>query len=243
VFFQHTPTSEKIADIRFAHQLTRRLAGVRKQGIVQGLYPGGNAQVAIAYENNTPTAIATPVISTHHAPSLSLHDLRYQLIEYVMKPVIPDRLPSHQVMDRAGGPKADAGLTGRKIIVGTYDGVGRHGGEAFSGKDPSKVDRSAAYMACYIAKSVVAAEPAGVCEVQIASVIGHVRPVYVRVETVNPGVSNGKISQASREVFDMRPAAIIERLNLPRLTYRATAAYGHFGRPESPWETSNRVVE
>jgi S-adenosylmethionine synthetase len=243
VFFQHTLTSEKIADIRFAHQLTRRLAAVRKQGIVQGLCPDGNAQVAIGYEHNTPIAIATLVVSTHHAPSLSLRDLRYQLIGYVMKPVISDRSPSPQVMDRVGGSKVDAGLAGRKIIVDTYGGVGRHGGEAFSGQDLSKVDRSAAYMACYIAKSVVAAEPVGICEVQIASVTGHVHPVCVRVETVNPGVSNGKISQASREVFDMRPAAIIERLNLPRLTYRATAAYGHLGRPESPWEASNSVVE
>jgi S-adenosylmethionine synthetase len=123
VFFQHTLTSKNIAEIRFAHQLTRRLAAVCMQGIVQGLYPDGNAQVAIEYENNAPIAIATLVISTHHAPSLSLRDLRYQLIEYVMKPVIPGRLPSHQVINRVGGPKADAGLTARKIIVGTHDGI------------------------------------------------------------------------------------------------------------------------
>ncbi len=245
--------------IYFAHRLTRRLAEVRKQGIIQGLYPDGKAQVAIEYENNMPVAIANLVISTHHAPSLSLRELRQQLIEHVMKPVIPDRLLSHRVMDQerdrldstlifvnptgaflVGGPKADAGLTGRKIIVDTYGGMGRHGGGAFSGKDPSKVDRSAAYMARYIAKSVVAAELADVCEVQIAYVIGHANPVCVRVETVNPTIANDKISQAIQDVFDMRPAAIIERLNMLRPIYRDTAAYGHFGRPEFPWEASNR---
>jgi S-adenosylmethionine synthetase len=248
--------------IYFAHRLTRRLAEVRKQGIIQGLYPDGKAQVAIEYENNMPVAIANLVISTHHAPSLSLRELRSQLIEHVMKPVIPDRLLSHRVMDQeldrlestiifvnptgaflVGGPKADAGLTGRKIIVDTYGGMGRHGGGAFSGKDPSKVDRSAAYMARYIAKSVVAAELADVCEVQIAYVIGHATPVCVRVETVNPTIDNDKISQAIQDVFDMRPAAIIERLNMLRPIYRDTAAYGHFGRPEFPWEASNRVAE
>jgi len=248
--------------IYFAHRLTRRLAEVRKQGIIQGLYPDGKAQVAIEYENNMPVAIANLVISTHHAPSLSLRELRHQLIEHVIKPVIPDRLLSHRVMDQerdrldstvifvnptgaflVGGPKADAGLTGRKIIVDTYGGMGRHGGGAFSGKDPSKVDRSAAYMARYIAKSVVAAELADICEVQIAYVIGHANPVSVRVETVNPTMANEKISQAIQDVFDMRPAAIIERLNMLRPIYRDTAAYGHFGRPEFPWEASDRVAE
>ena len=248
--------------IYFAHRLTRRLAEVRKQGIIQGLYPDGKAQVAVEYENNMPVAIANLVISTHHAPSLSLRELRQQLIEHVMKPVIPDRLLSHRVMDQerdrldstlifvnptgaflVGGPKADAGLTGRKIIVDTYGGMGRHGGGAFSGKDPSKVDRSAAYMARYIAKSVVAAELADVCEVQIAYVIGHANPVCVRVETVNPTIANDKISQAIQDVFDMRPAAIIERLSMLRPIYRDTAAYGHFGRPEFPWEASSQVAE
>ena len=248
--------------IYFAHRLTRRLAEVRKQGIIQGLYPDGKAQVAIEYENNMPVAIANLVISTHHAPSLSLRELRSQLIEHVIKPVIPDRLLSHRVLDQerdrldstmvfvnptgaflVGGPKADAGLTGRKIIVDTYGGMGRHGGGAFSGKDPSKVDRSGAYMARYIAKSVVAAELADVCEVQIAYVIGHANPVCVRVETVNPTIANDKISQAIQDVFDMRPAAIIERLNMLRPIYRDTAAYGHFGRPDFPWEASDRVAE
>jgi S-adenosylmethionine synthetase len=248
--------------IYFAHRLTRRLAEVRKQGIIEGLYPDGKAQVAVEYENNMPVAIANLVISTHHAPNLSLRELRHQLIEHVMKPVIPDRLLAHHVMDQerdrldstlifvnptgaflVGGPKADAGLTGRKIIVDTYGGMGRHGGGAFSGKDPSKVDRSGAYMARYIAKSVVAAELADVCEVQIAYVIGHANPVCVRVETVNPTIDNAKISQAIQDVFDMRPAAIIERLHMLRPIYRDTAAYGHFGRPEFPWEASNRVAE
>jgi S-adenosylmethionine synthetase len=248
--------------IYFAHRLTRRLAEVRKQGIVPGLYPDGKAQVAVEYENNLPVGIANLVISTHHAPSLSLRELRSQLIEHVIKPVIPDRLLSHSVMERErdrldstiifinptgaflhGGPKADAGLTGRKIIVDTYGGMGRHGGGAFSGKDPSKVDRSGAYMARYIAKNVVAAELADVCEVQIAYVIGHARPVSVRVETINPQVSEEKISQAIQDVFDMRPEFIINRLSLLRPIYSPTAAYGHFGRPEFPWESSERVTE
>jgi S-adenosylmethionine synthetase len=248
--------------IYFSHRLTRRLAEVRKQGIVPGLYPDGKAQVAVEYENNLPVGIANLVISAHHAPELSLRELRYQLIEHVIKPVIPDRLLSHSVVDRErdkldstvvfinptgafvhGGPKADAGLTGRKIIVDTYGGMGRHGGGAFSGKDPSKVDRSGAYMARYIAKNVVAAELADICEVQIAYVIGHARPVSVRVETVNPQVSEEKISQAIQEVFDMRPEFIISRLHLLQPIYSATAAYGHFGRPEFPWEASERVAE
>jgi S-adenosylmethionine synthetase len=248
--------------IFFAHRLTRRLAEVRKQGIITGLYPDGKAQVAVEYENNIPVAIANLVISTHHAASLSLRDLRQQLIEHVIKPVIPDRLLPHSTLDRErdkvdstvvfinptgaflqGGPKADAGLTGRKIIVDTYGGMGRHGGGAFSGKDPSKVDRSAAYMARYIAKNVVAAELADVCEVQIAYVIGHAQPVCVRVETVNPVVAEEKISQAISEVFDMRPEFIIKRLNLLRPIYAATAAYGHFGRAEFPWEASDRGTE
>lgn len=248
--------------IYFAHRLTRRLAEVRKQGIIPGLYPDGKSQVAVEYENNIPVAIANLVISTHHAPSLSLRDLRALLIEHVMKPVIPDRLLAHRVMDQerdkldstlvfvnptgaflVGGPKADAGLTGRKIIVDTYGGMGRHGGGAFSGKDPSKVDRSAAYMARYIAKSVVAAELADVCEVQIAYVIGHANPVSVSVTTENPTVPNEKISQAIQGVFDMRPAGIITQLNMLRPIYRDTAAYGHFGRAEFPWESTSRVAE
>ena len=248
--------------IFFAHQLTRRLADVRKQGIVPGLYPDGKAQVAVEYDGNVPVAIANLVISTHHTKSLTLADLRHQLIEHVIKPIIPDRLLSHNTIEQErdrldstiifinptgaflqGGPKADAGLTGRKIIVDTYGGMGRHGGGAFSGKDPSKVDRSAAYMARYIAKNVVAAELADVCEVQIAYVIGHANPVSVRVDTVNPTVSEDKISQAIQDVFDMRPAYISECLELLQPIYAPTAAYGHFGRSEFPWETSDRVAE
>jgi S-adenosylmethionine synthetase len=248
--------------IYFAHRLTRRLAEVRKQGIISGLYPDGKAQVAVEYEDNMPVAIANLVISTHHAESLSLRDLRHQLIEHVIKPVVPDRLLSHKVLaseqDKIdstlifinptgaflqGGPKADAGLTGRKIIVDTYGGMGRHGGGAFSGKDPSKVDRSAAYMARYIAKNVVTAELADICEVQIAYVIGHANPVSVRVETVNPVVSEEKISQAIQDVFDMRPEFIIKCLDLLQPIYTASAAYGHFGRSEFPWEASERVSE
>ena len=248
--------------IYFAHQLTRRLAEVRKQGIIEGLFPDGKAQVAVEYEDNVPVAISNLVISTHHASSLSLRDLRHLLIDHVIKPVVPDRLLKYSVMDTerdrmdstvifinptgaflVGGPKADAGLTGRKIIVDTYGGMGRHGGGAFSGKDPSKVDRSAAYMARYIAQNVVAAELADVCEVQIAYVIGHPHPVSVRVDTTNPVVPEEQISEVIRSVFDMRPEAISERLNLLRPIYAATAAYGHFGRPEFPWEASDRIAE
>jgi S-adenosylmethionine synthetase len=248
--------------IYFAHRLTGRLAEVRKAGIVPGLYPDGKAQVAVEYEDNVPAAIANLVISTHHSPALKLTDLRSALIEHVIKPVVPDRLLPHRLMDVErdkldstvifvnptgaflhGGPKADAGLTGRKIIVDTYGGMGRHGGGAFSGKDPSKVDRSAAYMARYIAKCVVAAELANVCEVQIAYVIGHANPVSVRVDTVNPTVSEEKIGQAIQDVFDMRPEFIIQRLDLLRPIYRPTAAYGHFGRPEFPWEAADRVAD
>lgn len=248
--------------IYFAHQLTRRLADVRKQGIIPGLYPDGKAQVAVEYDGNMPVSIANLVISTHHTANLSLTDLRHQLIEHVIKPIVPDRLLSHNVIEQErdrldstiifinptgaflqGGPKADAGLTGRKIIVDTYGGMGRHGGGAFSGKDPSKVDRSAAYMARYIAKNVVEAELADVCEVQIAYVIGHANPVSVRVDTVNPTVSEDKISQAIQDVFDMRPEYISKRLELLQPIYTPTAAYGHFGRPEFPWEVSDRVAE
>ncbi|GIX46442.1 MAG: S-adenosylmethionine synthase [Candidatus Tectimicrobiota bacterium] len=248
--------------IALAHRLTRRLAEVRKQGIVPHLYPDGKAQVAVEYENGVPVGIANLVISTHHSRQLSLRDLRALLIEHVIAPVIPERLLPREVLARerdkldstvifinptgaflVGGPKADAGLTGRKIIVDTYGGMGRHGGGAFSGKDPSKVDRSAAYMARYIAKNVVAAELADVCEVQIAYVIGHARPVSVRVETRHPTVPEHEISRVIQEVFDMRPAAIIEHLDLLRPIYTATAAYGHFGRPEFPWEATNRVAE
>src|SRR5574341_1271353 len=236
--------------IYFAHRLTRRLAEVRKQGIIQGLYPDGKAQVAVEYENNTPVAIANLVISTHHAPSLSLRDLRYLLIEHVIKPVIPDRLLSHQVMDRerdrldstvifinptgaflVGGPKADAGLTGRKIIVDTYGGMGRHGGGAFSGKDPSKVDRSGAYAARWVAKNIVAAKLARRCEVQIAYAIGVAEPVSLGVNTFGTGVvADTAIAAAVREVFRLTPKAIIESLALRHPIYRETAAYGHFGR-------------
>jgi S-adenosylmethionine synthetase len=248
--------------IYLAHRLTRRLAEVRKKGIVPGIYPDGKGQVAVEYEDNVPVAITNLVISTHHAESLSLADLRHALIEHVVKPVIPDRLLSHRVIDQQrdkanstivfinptgvfseGGPKADVGLTGRKIIVDTYGGMGRHGGGAFSGKDPSKVDRSAAYMARYVAQNVVAAELADVCEVQIAYVIGHADPVSVRVETVNPVVSEAKIIEAIRQVFDMRPAANAERLNLLQPINANTAAYGPFGRPDFPWEQPDRVAQ
>jgi S-adenosylmethionine synthetase len=208
---------------------------VRQQGIIPGLYPDGKAQVAIEDDNPTAIAIADVVISTHHAPPLSLHDWRDQLIESVMKPVMPNCILSHQVMDRVrdrlehtvmvvnptgacpvGGPNAEAGLTDRTIIGETHGGMGRHGGGACSGKDPSRVDRSAASMARDLAKRVVAAELADVYAVQMATVIGHAHPVCMRVETVNPHGSNDKISQVIQDVYERRSAATIERLTLLR---------------------------
>src|SRR5919108_1501708 len=242
--------------IYFAHRLTRRLAEVRKQGIIQGLYPDGKAQVAIEYENNMPVAIANLVISTHHAPSLSLRDLRSLLIEHVIKPVIPDRLLSHQVMDQerdrldstvifvnptgaflVGGPKADAGLTGRKIIVDTYGGMGRHGGGAFSGKDPSKVDRSGAYFCRYVARNLIQAGLSHRAEIQVAYAIGVAQPVSVKVDTF--GTGDERVAAAFVRDFDFRPAAIIERLQLLRPIYRSTTNYGHFGKSYLPWESAN----
>jgi S-adenosylmethionine synthetase len=214
----------------------------------------------IESENNTPIAIANLVISTHHAPSLSLRDLRYQLIAYVMKPLIPDRILSHQVSATdwtarsflsillapswLEGPKPMPGGRARRsssIRTAAWDAT-------VVGHFPARIRVKSiapwAYMACYIAKSVVAAELADVCEEeQIAYVIGHAHPVCVRVETVNPSVSNNKISQAIEDVFDMRPAAFIERLNLLRPIYWVTAAYGHLGRPEFPWEASDCLIE
>src|SRR6266700_2736367 len=234
-----------------AHKLVRQQSDVRRDGKLTYLRPDAKSQVSVEYVDGKPKRIDAVVLSTQHDDDVTTEQLRADVKKYIIDPVVGGNMVDSQTKYHInptgrfviGGPHGDTGLTGRKIIVDTYGGMGRHGGGAFSGKDPSKVDRSAAYMARYIAKSVVAAELADVCEVQIAYVIGHANPVCVRVETVNPTIANDKISQAIQDVFDMRPAAIIERLNMLRPIYRDTAAYGHFGRPEFPWEASTQVAE
>jgi S-adenosylmethionine synthetase len=228
------------APIELAHKLTARLAEVRKSGELSWLRPDGKAQVTLEYENGKPVRVDTVVLSTQHAPSIGTEELRKAILERVIVPALPSNWfdpkkatihvnPTGRFV--VGGPHGDAGLTGRKIIVDTYGGAGRHGGGAFSGKDPSKVDRSAAYAARWAAKNVVAAGLADRCEVALAYAIGVAEPVAVHVETFGTAkVANEVIESALREVFDFRPRAIIETLGLRKPIYRPTAAYGHFGR-------------
>jgi S-adenosylmethionine synthetase len=228
--------------IWLAHRLAARLAAVRKQGIVDMLRPDGKTQVSVEYEDGVPRRLETVLISTQHHPNISIErDLKPALIEHVIRPSLPEQFadddfevfvnPTGQF--ELGGPHADCGLTGRKIIVDTYGGMARHGGGAFSGKDPTKVDRSAAYAVRQIAKSVVAAGLARRCETQVAYAIGVARPVSIMVDTFGTSeIAPDKIEAMVRDVFDMRPAAIIERLDLRRPIFKRTAAYGHFGRTE-----------
>jgi S-adenosylmethionine synthetase len=238
------------APIMYAHRLTERLALIRKKGTVNFLRPDGKSQVTIEYEGGTPKRVETVVLSTQHSPDVSHEDLKEAIMELVVKKTIPTKLidkktkffinPTGRFV--IGGPFGDAGLTGRKIIVDTYGGMGRHGGGAFSGKDPSKVDRSAAYYARYVAKNVVAAGLARRCEVQVAYAIGVARPVGVNVNTFGTGkVDDELLGKYIAEKFDMRPRAIIEELDLLRPLYRETAAYGHFGRKGFPWEKTRRA--
>lgn len=233
--------------IALAHQLTRRLSEVRKSGEVKYLRPDGKSQVTVEYEDGVPKRIDTVVISTQHSADVSPETIREDMIEKVIKPVIDPALldedtkyfinPTGRFV--IGGPQGDAGLTGRKIIVDTYGGYGRHGGGAFSGKDPTKVDRSGAYAARYVAKNIVAAGLADKCEVQLAYAIGVAKPVSVYVDTFGTGkMTDDKIADLVNENFDLRPAAIIKNLNLRRPIYKQTAAYGHFGRTDVdlPWE-------
>ena len=241
--------------IALSHRLTRRLSEVRRQGILPYLRPDGKAQVTIEQnEQDEAVRVETIVVSTQHAPEVELEQLRKEVLEHVIKPVIPAALLDEQTTYYInptgrfviGGPKGDAGLTGRKIIVDTYGGVARHGGGAFSGKDATKVDRSASYMARYIAKNIVAAGFAKRCEVQLAYAIGVAQPVSVRVETFGTGtVSEMQLVAAIRELFDLTPDGIIRTLALRRPIYRQTAAYGHFGRQDVqlPWEQLNKVEE
>ncbi|MDE6840352.1 MAG: methionine adenosyltransferase [Oscillospiraceae bacterium] len=239
--------------ISLAHKLAQRLAQVRHERLVDYLRPDGKSQVTVEYgEDGRPVRVDTVVLSTQHAPEAALEQIRADMIELVIKPTIPAQLfdentrvlvnPTGRFV--VGGPQGDSGLTGRKIIVDTYGGTAPHGGGAFSGKDPTKVDRSAAYAARWAAKNVVAAGLAGRCQVQLAYAIGVAKPVSVRVDTFGTGtVSDEALEAAVGRVFDLRPTAIINRLDLRRPIYRQTAAYGHFGRPELdlPWERTDMV--
>jgi S-adenosylmethionine synthetase len=239
--------------IWFAHRLAHRLAEVRKAGILPYLRPDGKTQVTVEYEDGVPKGLKTVLISTQHQPGLDAETLiKPDLLEHVIHPLLPaqfaddrfDVLVNPTGSFELGGPHADCGLTGRKIIVDTYGGAARHGGGAFSGKDPSKVDRSAAYAARWVAKHVVASGAASRCEVQVAYAIGVARPVSLLVETFGTeSVDPAKISDAVQEIFDLRPAAIIRDLELRRPIYKKTAAYGHFGRGEKEfsWEQVSRL--
>jgi S-adenosylmethionine synthetase len=239
--------------IWLAHRLAQRLAEVRRAGVLPYLRPDGKTQVSIRYENGRPVSLDTVLISTQHKPGIDLETLLLpDLIDHVIRPLLPLDLDTdhHRVLANptgrfeVGGPHADAGLTGRKIIVDTYGGAARHGGGAFSGKDPSKVDRSAAYAARWVAKHVVASGAARRCEVQVAYAIGVARPVSLMVDTFGTEIVDPeRIASAIDELFDLRPAAIIRDLDLRRPIYRRTAAYGHFGRSdkEFTWEATPRV--
>ena len=239
--------------IWLAHRMSERLAEVRHSGLVDFLRPDGKTQVTIGYDGTRPATVETVVVSTQHSPDISTAELRAEVERVIIRPVLDTvDLPSADARVlinptgrfEIGGPHGDAGLTGRKIIVDTYGGASRHGGGAFSGKDPSKVDRSAAYALRWVAKNAVAAGLADRLEVQVAYAIGTASPVGLYVETFGTGhVSDDTIIDAIREVFDLRPAAIIRDLKLLRPIYAATAAYGHFGRelPDFTWETTDRV--
>ena len=239
--------------ISLAHALCKRLSAVRKERLVPYLRPDGKSQVTVEYdENHVPLRVDTVVLSTQHAPDVPLEQLRQEMIELVIRPTIPAHLLDERTRYLInptgrfviGGPQGDSGLTGRKIIVDTYGGAARHGGGAFSGKDPTKVDRSAAYAARHIAKNIVAAGLARRCEVQLAYAIGVARPVSIMVDTFGTGaVADAKIAAAIPVIFDLRPAAIIRNLDLRRPQYRALAAYGHMGREDLgvAWEKRDKV--
>jgi S-adenosylmethionine synthetase len=239
--------------ISLAHRLARKLAELRKTGTLDYLRPDGKTQVTVEYVNDRPVRVDTIVISTQHHPDTTPDRIKRDMLEYVVKPVVPAELldehtkffvnPTGRFV--IGGPQGDAGLTGRKIIVDTYGGYARHGGGAFSGKDPTKVDRSAAYAARYVAKNIVAAGLAEKCEIQLAYAIGVARPVSVSVRTFGTGkVSEKRLVELVRKHFDLRPAGIIKMLGLRRPIYRQTAAYGHFGRDDLdvPWEKTDKAA-
>jgi len=240
--------------IMLAHKLSRQLTDARKKGVLPYLRPDGKSQVTIEYRNDRPFKLHTVVVSSQHSPDVDLKQLRADIIEKVIKPVLPQDLLDEKTIVYhinptgrfvTGGPMGDTGLTGRKIIVDTYGGVGSHGGGCFSGKDPTKVDRSASYMARYIAKNMVAAGIATECEVQLAYAIGVPEPVSIYVDTFNTGkLPQEKLVEIIRKNFDMTPKGIIQTLNLRRPIFRKTAAYGHFGRtePEFTWERTDKAA-
>ncbi len=240
--------------IALAHKLSRRLTQVRKEGVLDYLRPDGKTQVTVEYDDGKPVRIDTVVVSTQHSPEVDHDTIERDLMEYVIKPIIPEEMldketkyfinPTGRFV--IGGPHGDSGLTGRKIIVDTYGGYARHGGGAFSGKDPTKVDRSASYATRYVAKNIVAAGLASKCEVQVAYAIGVAKPVSVLVETFGTGkLADDEIAAIVTKVFDLRPAAIIRDLDLRRPIYRQVAAYGHMGRTDIdvPWEKTDKVEE
>ena len=238
--------------ISLAHKLAKRLTEVRKNGTLDYLRPDGKTQVTIEYENEVPVAVETIVISNQHSPEVEMEQLRADIKKYVIDPIVPQELMTEQTKIFInptgrfviGGPQGDSGLTGRKIIVDTYGGMGRHGGGAFSGKDPTKVDRSAAYAARYVAKNIVAAKLAKKCEVQLAYAIGVAKPVSINVNTFGTGaVADEQLEKAVEKVFDLRPTAIINSLGLRRPIYRQLAAYGHMGREDLgvSWEKTDKV--
>jgi len=238
--------------ITLAHQLCKRLAKLRKEEVLSYLRPDGKSQVTVEYAHGKPVRVDTVVVSTQHAPDVTQEQIREDVVAHVIKPVISDGLLDDETKIYVnptgrfvtGGPLGDAGVTGRKIIVDTYGGMAGHGGGCFSGKDPTKVDRSAAYMARYVAKNLVAAGLADRLELQVSYAIGVARPLSLSVETYGTGrISDERIEELIREHFDMRPAAIIRDLNLRRAIYRDTAAYGHFGRDDidAPWERTDKA--
>lgn len=240
--------------ILFAHKLTRRLAEVRKKGVLDWIRPDGKSQVTIEYDGHKPLRVDTVVVSTQHSPDVDIETVRKDVLDQVIFPVIPENLRDNRTRYHinptgrfaVGGPQGDCGLTGRKIIVDTYGGYGRHGGGAFSGKDPSKVDRSACYMARHLAKNIVAAGIADRVEIQIAYAIGVAEPVSLLVDTLGTGkVPEEKIEKILRDLFNLTPRGIIDYLELRKPIYRQTAAYGHFGRnePGFTWETTTRAGE
>jgi S-adenosylmethionine synthetase len=241
------------APIMFAHRLGRELTKIRKAGGAAWLRPDAKSQVSVIYEDNKPVGIANVVISTQHTPDVSHSEIEKFCIENVIRKVLPAKLLTDQTEFLinptgrfvVGGPQGDTGLTGRKIIVDTYGGMGRHGGGAFSGKDPTKVDRSAAYMGRWVAKNIVAAKLADRCEVQFAYAIGHPDPVSVHIDTFGTGtVDNAKILKAVNRVFSFQPADIIDQLNLRRPIYSKTTNYGHFGKSDKDltWEATNKTA-
>ncbi|MDU1413064.1 MAG: methionine adenosyltransferase [Clostridium sp.] len=240
--------------IAMAHKLSRKLTEVRKNGTLNYLRPDGKTQVTVEYEDNKPVRIDTIVISTQHCPDVTREQIESDMLKYVIGEVVPSNLldsntkyfinPTGRFV--IGGPQGDSGLTGRKIIVDTYGGYGRHGGGAFSGKDPTKVDRSAAYAARWVAKNLVAAGVADKLEIQLAYAIGVAKPVSIEIETFGTGkIKEEQIVEIVNKVFDLRPAAIIKELNLRRPIYKQTAAYGHFGRNDLdlPWEKLDKVAQ